>query len=315
MQHALSIRHYIIAVITLFALMSCGGKKGELRIQGEIKGLNSADLTIYSRDGIFVGIDTLHVRQGKIDWSCPCDKESGTITIVYPTYSTLTIFGGSGEVIKISGDAKQLNSTRVHGTPDNEAYTALREQLGNARPESRDSITQAFIASHPESHVSRYLQLDRLATQKPAALRNGTALPEFMLVTRKGDTLTIDSLSGKHTLITFWANWKGDAGAVNGRVRRLRHQMGKAVECISYNMDVNANVLDYIEKNDSITWHSYADQKVFQSPLASRLGIRDIPYFVLTDTLCRIIASGKDWSKDIAPVLETIVPAVQEQGK
>ena len=70
--------------------------------------LNNAELTVYSRDGVIHGIDTLHVRQGKIDWSCPIDKEGGSLTIIYPTYSTLTVFGNSGDIIKIEGDAKQL---------------------------------------------------------------------------------------------------------------------------------------------------------------------------------------------------------------
>lgn len=88
MRYALGVKHYIIGVLTLFTLASCGGKKGELRIKGEIKGLNNAELTVYSRDGVIHGIDTLHVRQGKIDWSCPIDKEGGSLTIIYPTYST-----------------------------------------------------------------------------------------------------------------------------------------------------------------------------------------------------------------------------------
>ena len=90
---------YCVILLTLLALTSCGGRKGELRIKGEIKGLNNADLTIFSRDGVIQGIDTLHVRQGKIDWQCPYDKENGSLTIVYPTFSTLTVFGSSGYVI------------------------------------------------------------------------------------------------------------------------------------------------------------------------------------------------------------------------
>lgn len=315
MQHVLSIRNFILPVIALLALTACGGKKGELRIKGEIQGLNHADLVIYSRDGVFLGIDTLHVRQGLIDWSCPCNKEHGTVTIVYPTYSTLTVFGGSGDVIKIDGEAKQLNATAVYGTPENEAYTALRKQLREVpTAASRDSLTKAFISANPESPLSRFLQIENLSVQKPVALRNGESLPDFTLVTRKGDTITTDSLRGKYTMIAFWANWKGDATNVNGRIRRLRHQVGEHFQFISYNMDVNKTILEYVERTDTITWHSYADCQVFQSPLASRLGICDIPYVVLADTACRIVATGKDWGKDIAPELEIIISSLKKEA-
>ncbi len=307
MQHALSIKHYIGLVITLLAITSCGGRKGELRITGEIKGLNNAGLTIFSRDGILQGIDTLHVINGEIDYSCPCDKEVGSLTIVYPTYSTLTIFGGSGDVIVIEGDAKQLGATRVSGTEDNEAFTLLRTQLSKATPEGRDSLINAYIQNNPDSPISRHLHLEELSKQTPVALNDGELLPNFSLTMRNGDTITTDSLHGKYTLLAFWANWRGGTGTLNARIRRLRRQAKQPLECISYNMDVNSTVLNYLERNDTITWHSYSDRKVFQSDLASRLGIRDVPFYVLTDTSCYIIATGNDWQKDIEPHLDAII--------
>lgn len=313
MHYALRTSNFIFAILTLFALTSCGGKKGELRIKGEIAGLNNADLTIFSRDGVIQGIDTLHVRQGAIEWSCPYGKSQGSLTIVYPTYSTLTVFGGGGDVIRIKGDAKQLSATKVSGNKDNEAYTELRSQLDKATPEQKDSLTKAFIANNPESQVTRFLQLEELAKKTPATLNAGEVLPDFQLVTRKGDTITTDSLKGKYTLLAFWANWKGGTGTMNTRIRRIRRQAKKELECISYNMDVNTNILDYIERNDTIVWHSYSDQKAFQSDLSSRLGIRDVPYFILTDTAARIIASGSDWIKDMEPSLKLITLSEEEK--
>lgn len=309
MHHALSIKQHIIFFLTLLVITACGGKKGELRIKGEIKGLNNAGLTIFSRDGIIPGIDTLHVIDGQIDWSCPCDKESGSLTIVYPTYSTLTVFGGSGDVIRIEGDAKQLGATKVSGTKYNEEYSDLRAQLDNATPAKRDSLIKAYIQSNPQSPISNHLHTEELSGQVPAALRNGVQLPDFSLVVRSGDTITTDSLHGKYTLLAFWANWRGGTGTLNTRIRRLRRQAKQPLECISYNMDVNATILEYIEKSDTITWHSYGDRKAFQSELASRLGIRDIPFYVLTDTSCCIIASGNDWQQDIEPHLKQITSA------
>ena len=313
MHHVLSSKLYIAIIITLLAIASCGGRKGELRIKGEIKGLNSADLTIYSRDGVITGIDTLHVRQGKIDWSCPYSKEGGSLTIVYPTYSTLTVFGSSGDIILIEGDAKQLNSTKVSGNEYNTAYTQLRMQIESADKTRKDSLIQAFISQNPESPVTRMLQLEELAKQQPFALKIGEQIPDFLLVTRKGDTINNDTLKGKYTLMAFWANWRGGTSTINTRIRRLRRQAKEPLVCISYNMDVNKNIVGYIERTDSITWHSYSDQKAFLSELPSRLGIRDIPFFILTDTTNKIIAVGSDWKKDIEPNLQDHIVTTKEK--
>ena len=311
MLHVLS-NKYIVILFTLLALASCGGREGELRIKGEIKGLN-ADLTMYSRDGVIQGIDTLHVIKGKIDWTCPYNKEGGSLTIVYPTYSTLTVFCNSGDVIVIEGDAKQLGATKVSGNADNDAYTLLRQKLSSLEDSKKDSLIEEFVNTHPESSVTRMLQLEKLATRQPLALSIGEMLPEFSVVTRKGDTINNDSLRGKFSLLVFWANWRGGTGTMNTRIRRLRRQAQKPLVCLSYNLDVNSSALDYIERTDSITWHSYNNKNLFMAELPSRLGVRDIPYYVLTDTTNRIIASGSDWKNDMEPVLNDSVVGVEKK--
>lgn len=311
MLHVLS-NKYIVILFTLLALASCGGREGELRIKGEIKGLN-ADLTMYSRDGVIQGIDTLHVIKGKIDWTCPYNKEGGSLTIVYPTYSTLTLFCNSGDVIVIEGDAKQLGATKVSGNADNDAYTLLRQKLSSLEDSKKDSLIEEFVNTHPESSVTRMLQLEKLATRQPLALSIGEMLPDFSVVTRKGDTINNDSLRGKFSLLVFWANWRGGTGTMNTRIRRLRRQAQRPLVCLSYNLDVNSSALDYIERTDSITWHSYNNKNLFMAELPSRLGVRDIPYYVLTDTTNRIIASGSDWKNDMEPVLNDSVVGVEKK--
>lgn len=305
----------VILALTLFALVSCGGKEGELRITGEIKGLNNADLTVFSSDDLIMGIDTIAVRQGKIDWSCRCDKKRGSLTIVYPTFSTLTVFGGNGDVIRIKGDAKQLRATRVEGNADNEAYTMLRKQTENVTQERKDSLERAFMIQNPESPVTRLLHRESLKRQSPSSLNVGDIFPDFLLVTRKGDTLSSDSLRGKFALIAFWANWRGGNSSMNIRIRRLMRQAKEPLECISYNMDLNGSMLDYLERTDTIIWHSYGDKRAFLADLPSRLELRDIPYFILVDTALHVMAMGGDWQKDIEPSLKVITSPQDSTGR
>ena len=300
-------RRITLLTFTLFALVSCGGKKGELRIEGEITGLNNAELAVFSSDGVILGIDTIHVQGGKLSWSCPYDRETGTLTIVYPTMSTLTVFGGSGDVIHIKGDAKHLKATKVEGTQENEVYTQLREQTEEATASQRDSIIKAFIMMHPESPVTRFLQKEMMKTEQNTLLMPGALLPEFSLVTRGGDTLTTSTLKGKYCLMAFWANWRSGSTAMNSKIRRLRRQMKDSLVCISYNMDLNSSMLDYIERTDTISWHSIEDKNGFHATLPSMLELRDIPYYILADTACRIIAAGGDWKNDLEPELNSII--------
>ena len=37
-----------------------------------------------------------------------------------------------------------------------------------------------------------------------------------------------------------------------------------------------------------------------------QLGISEIPFFVLTDTLQNVVALGRDWEKDISPHIDKL---------
>ena len=78
---------------------------------------------------------------------------------------------------------------------------------------------------------------------------------------------------------------------------------------------MSKSILDYIERTDTITWHSYNTPMLFQSELPSRLGIRDIPFFVLADTTARIICAGSDWQKDIEPALAEITSPAEQTAR
>ena len=208
MHHVLSSKLYIAIIITLLAIASCGGRKGELRIKGEIKGLNSADLTIYSRDGVITGIDTLHVRQGKIDWSCPYSKEGGSLTIVYPTYSTLTVFGSSGDIILIEGDAKQLNSTKVSG---NEYNTAYANRVCRQDKEG-------------QSDTGVYQSESRITSNKNAPVGRTCQATALCIKNRRTDTrLLISNTQGRHHQQRYTKRQVHPYGILGQLARRNKH--------------------------------------------------------------------------------------------
>lgn len=280
------------------ALASCQGHKGEMRIKGHLDNLNEADLYVLSPDGGMEGIDTIHIREGEFDWRTQCVQDEATFLIIYPTFSTLAVFGGSGHVAKIEGNAQHLAAVKVSGNHSNEQYTKYRMETDSVAEQRKDTIRIHYIRQNEGTPLARYLEHDWLSRRKPESLQKGQKIPKFTLQMRSGKSVGSLSLRGRNVLIAFWANWKAGSGIVNHHIRKARRISTEPLVCISYSLDVDQGALDYVERTDSVTWHSYCDQKGFQSPLASQLGIRTLPYYILVDTQGRIAQSSADW-KDI----------------
>ena len=282
--------------LALIALASCQGRKGEMRIMGHFANLNEAQLCVLSPDGGMEGIDTIHIRDGEFDWRTPCSQDQATFLIVYPTYSTLAVFGGSGQVAHIEGNAQHLSAVSVSGNPSNELYTKYRQETDSLSDLQKDSIRIRYIRQYGNIPLSRFLEHDWLSRRKPESLQKGQKIPNFTLRMRSGQSIGSLDLRGRNVLIAFWANWKGGSGIVNHHIRKARRICARPLVCISYSLDVDQGALDYVERMDSITWHSYCDQMGFQSPLASRLGIRTLPYYVLVDEHGHIAESSDQWT-------------------
>ena len=157
------------------------------------------------------------------------------------------------------------------------------------------------------------VELSKLSRQvrSHGVLREGQPLPDFKLKTRssafsdeEGAEISSADFRGNYLLISFWASWKSGSQSALFRTRRFRREMkekGIRVNTISYSLDADSSSLARIEQNDSVDYYSYCDYQCFNSLLVQKLGICDLPYFVLVDANLKIVASGTDWPRDIEP--------------
>lgn len=162
-------------------------------------------------------MDTLRLREGKFDYTVPL-QEKATYHILYPNFSELVIFGESGKVVKVKGDARSLNEVKVSGTDENETYTKYRRESQNLSGKKLDSLTRDYILQYPTMQMSRFLLnkyfiqpegtdqqmmhelYDSLCRANPCdvflsnlsndvrrknTIKTGSRIPEFSLTTRK----------------------------------------------------------------------------------------------------------------------------------
>jgi len=293
----------------------CGCRdKKQFRLRGSFEHLRQSEFYLYSTDGSLDRIDTLHVEGGKFDWTVPLEREA-TFYVIYPNLSEQVVFAAPGDVVTMKGDAEQLRATRVEGSRDNEALTRFRLDHAEDNPEQLKTAMQAFIVDNPDSRVSSYLQrqitLQRNSQhsrlQRSQQLSNITLPPDGL-----GKTDTFRITAGRPHLFIFWANWKRDSQDAFYYIRRaLQKSKDNAdslrLQPVSISLDTDPEKYAYTCRYDSITWTSRCYRLSWNTPIVTQLGIKDIPFYILTDHHLVIQALGSDWQHDLQPALDRLL--------
>lgn len=155
-------------MLMILCLVSCGKKKGMVRISGELKGLAASELYLYGQDGSFDYIDTIPVRNGKFNTQIHVDTLSAAY--LYINNAEYPIYFKRGDHIRIKGDAMRLYTLEVSGNDNNDDFMDFKKQLkkkglleqldftggdmgaAQIRPEA-----ETFITKNGGSLVSLYL--------------------------------------------------------------------------------------------------------------------------------------------------------------
>ena len=149
-------KRYILYTLVAFTLPICGGTDGRFRLEGEFEHLRQGEFYIYSNDGGAAALDTIKLEDGRFDYETEL-KGQATYYLLYPNLSEQVIFGASGDVVEVKGDARNLKSVEVKGSEPNEQLTAFRlENMDKGTAELRKAAAD-FIAQSPASPVSVFL--------------------------------------------------------------------------------------------------------------------------------------------------------------
>lgn len=328
-------KRIFLYILPVFTLLSCRNSENRFSLSGEFDHLQQGEFYIYSPDGAIDHLDTIKVTDGSFDYETPL-KGKATLMLLYPNYSEHVIFAEGGKKVKIKGDAQKLGEAEISGTPENEEMTQFR--MDNLKKDEQGIIQAAenHIRKNPSSDVSTFLfkeyflkgqirnpqkvkELYQVLLQAQptqtrikmlqgkiyglAASAVGEKLPSFQLPTVQGDSINTNSLIGKITLISFWANWR-NSGYVIYQLRKLKSKYGNRLGLINFSLDINPKILEERMERDSISWPVFCDYKAWDNPLLQKLGVYDIPYHILVDAKQKILVRSGNFDKDILPAIE-----------
>lgn len=315
----------LIFFLTLtLVLVSCDNKSGYFKIDGRFLNLNQGEFYVYSPDGIITGLDTIKVEGGRFTYETPCSNE-GTLMLIFPNFSEQPVFASPGKTADIKADASHLKEMEVKGTKANELMTDFRKQIASASPPEATNYAAQFIKDHPESPASVYLLrhyfvqgttpkyaeasslADIIAAKQPQNIRltqlksvinmlkstgKGCNMPAFAGTDFNGNLVRNNAIHGKVAVIYTWATWNYDSYSIVRKLKGIKKEAGNRLAVIGISMDANAEDSKRYIQRDSLTWPNICDEKLFESPLARKLGLQTVPDNIVVDMQGKIVARG-----------------------
>ena len=308
-------------MLFVLLLASCGAESGRFRIEGHLKNMNQAEFYIYSIDGGYPKLDTIRVEKGRFVYETDLDRPA-TYSIIFPNGSEQAVFGNSGVVVEMEGDASHLKEMAIKGTDENEQMTAWRANANRLTPPEVKQAAIDFIRENPASSVSnyllyRYLMLGSTPDYKVAAeltalmlkeqpengrliqldkqLRGlkfavkGAKLPDFKATDINGNAVSSQSLKAELNIIAVWSMWNYESQSMVRKFNDMKKEYGSRLALMGISMDARKEDCSKFLERDSMKWSTVCDGRIWDSPLVLQLGITDVPGNIFIDRQGKVI--------------------------
>lgn len=151
-------------------------------------------------------------------------------------------------------------------------------------------------------------RIDVLAAVKRIAI--GEKVPNFSAPDPQGNSIELESVKGKVTIIDFWASWCRPCRLENPNLVRIYKKFkDKGLEIISVSLDRPQQKQAWISaiESDNLDWFHVSNLKYFRDPIAEIYGVNSIPATFIIDQNSKLIATrlrGKALENKIAELLQ-----------
>lgn len=318
---------YLLTLLLLLA--SCGGKNKGFTLEGRFRNMDAAELLIYNLNGMYADVDTIVVRNGEFLYSGRAGNDVAAFIIVFPNAVEQVVFAANGQKLEYEATGNDLKNYVVKGNEENEQMNKFRKDTSKANALQTREAAKQFIQRNSNSVVSIYL-FDRYFVQDESAPREsivsllqlllknhpknlllldvqmqlkaadkhakGQRLPNITLTTQTDHTLHLQKLRRPYTAFVFWATWMDHMWEYMDGVRRIysdNREQGK-LDVVAVSVDTDhGRYDDTIELDrDSVSIQHVCDFKGWDTPLAKRTGMKQIPSFLIADRTGTILATG-----------------------
>lgn len=329
------IKSFFYPCLLLLTLVSCGPRGKHFKIEGKFKDLQLGEVYIYNQSDEQARFDTLRIKNGTFVYEGTAEEPTPYV-LVFQNAMEQVIFVDGGKTLEYSASSNDMGNYVVNGSDENKLLNEFREETSKMTAVKIKAAARSFIENHPESPVSVYM-LDKYFVQDGATthdellqlvksmrkhlknniylinlqttintLKNGEVgkkLPAIELTTKMNKTINLSKLTKPYTLVAFWSTWMDEEWELLSALREFSRTYGSNLGLVAVSLDTQIYKWEEMIRMDSLTIDNVCDGKAWDSQPVLKMGVREVPFYLLADKSGKIVAQGTkvdDMKRDVA---------------
>lgn len=315
-----------LALLCAFVFASCKDTNS-YTVHGNLKGIETPELYIVTRQDSAFQIDTVLSKAGKFKYKSKSEILQPVVIYMEKGNIWVTVWAKNGENILLTGDITYPELVLAKGGEVNDLLSGFKTANSALIRKKSDPTLKIrvmdFVQSHPASVASLVLIQDFLSdmenaadTQSALSLITGEAkenelyaklqawvvkvrqtevgspAPDFNMISTKNDTVRLESFKNKYVLLTFAASWLPLCETDYDKWLSIRKNFPeKELGMLTVSLDENRADWEKLAKEQGFTWTQVIDSAGWSSSMVSLYNVSELPCNYLIDKNKKIIGS------------------------
>lgn len=319
----------VITLFTVCALFSCNSNENSFKINGELEGMPNGQLYIYNLNDETARFDTIYINKGEFAYGGSV-SELTPYALVFPNALEQIIFVTGGANINYRASTNDLRNYTVDGNEENEIMNKFRKEIKGLSGIQVQEVARQFINSNPSSAAAVYL-FDRYFIQDDTTPLE--TIKEIVKLLKKNNTNNSFILSIENQLKSVEAGQVGKKISNISLVSKLKHKINlydikseyialvyfsswmpnqynfidefalitkkyseNKVKFITISIDTEIYKWEDYIREDTMYCEHCCDGQAWDSPAVEKLGVTEIPTYILIGKNHKIVARGNSLS-------------------
>lgn len=328
-----------ILLTLLLTLAACKESKPTYRLSGHY-GNGGDTLYVFGLDNRHNRLDTLLTdNSGEFTYKLETDTLV-PLTIILPDGKMLPLYAEPN--IEAAFECNDKGKAIIKGGAVQSLYDSIAAKIDTTKGRlKRESIIDSFIAAHPMSEINIHLlqqyfveipdaknpfirtRLDKLggtlqdndylaAVKVKVSAKNSNIVhktfPEFTLATAEGKEITRNDLTGKYTILTFWASWDSLSISHLKELSKIaRSNSEEEFALLNISLDHDTAAWRRCLERDSIAGNNICDAKLWDNSIVKEFNIEKLPFSIQINPYMRIDRFGLTANEKLAADIDSMI--------